>query len=153
MRIGTLTAAKMGCAESIWDPSARRVLSLRDFHVTDLPSNMWPTPTQNRISHHPLFDILPWPAVRDKLIFAFELPVERRPAAARDVNAVANLVYDMDDPAEGLRVVGEGSFEPEAWEVGQAVFVNWWWALDRGVVARSNEMRKARGAAPLKIMA
>ena len=151
MRLGVHAAEKIGCADSIWDPSARRVLNPGDFHVSDLPPNMWPTRAQTSVSHHPLFDILPWPSVRDKLIFIFELPTSQRPPAARDTNAIANLVYDMDDPTEGFRVIGEGSFEPELWEIGQAFFQNWWWALDRAVVARSNSIRAGRGLRPLQI--
>ena len=151
MRIGLHAAEKIGCTDMMWNPAARHVLNFSDSSVSDLPLNMWPTNAQTCVTHHPLFDILPWPSVRDKMIYAFDLPLLQRPPAARDANAIANIIYDMDDPTEGFRVSGQEGFEPGNWEVGQAFFQKWWWSLDRDVVNRSNALRLARGVQPLRL--
>jgi hypothetical protein len=55
------------------------------------------------------------------------------------------LIFDMDDSAEGLRFAGAEAYKETNWEVGQAFFTNWWWALDLTVVENSNLLRaKAR---------
>ena len=151
MRASLHIAETLGCTDSIWDLNATRLLNPSDPCVSGLPPNMWPTKAQTSIPHHPLFDILPWPSVRERLIYVFKLPPSQRPPAARDPNAVANIVYDIDDPTAGFRVVGGVEFDPDNWEVGQAFFKNWWWALDRAIVARSNSMRAARGLQALKM--
>ncbi|PGH18337.1 hypothetical protein AJ80_04515 [Polytolypa hystricis UAMH7299] len=111
----------------------------------DLPPNFHPTPTQRLVPHHALLDLLPWPVTRDKLIQVFSLPKHLRPASAADPMGLLRLAYDMEDPAEGVRVSGADPFKAEMWEVGQLVFQRWWWAFDEGIVERSNRLRKGRG--------
>ncbi|WEW57266.1 hypothetical protein PRK78_002731 [Emydomyces testavorans] len=110
-----------------------------------LPANFRPTPTQRLIPHHPLLDLLPWPKVRDKLIQVFSLPPHLRPAPAADPMGLVTLVYDIEDPTEGLRVSGSDPFMVDMWEVGQLVFQRWWWAFDGTIVEKSNRLRSRRG--------
>lgn len=113
--------------------------------VATLPANYRPTPTQRLVPHHPILDLLPWPTVRDKLIQVFSLPANLRPAPAADPMGLVTLVYDIEDPTEGLRVSGSDPFMADMWEVGQLVFQRWWWAFESPIVERSNQLRKKRG--------
>lgn len=79
----------------------------------------------------------------------FSQPAHLRPPAARDSMALMQLMFDMDDSVEGVRVVGDDYCDGKNWEIGQAVFKNWWWALDRDVIENSNALRRKRGASKL----
>ena len=153
-------AFRLGCSDQIWDltsispfyngPSPSHSGASSSPHRSSLssilPDNLVPTPAQRQLSHHPVLDILPWPTVRDKLIHVFDQPVELRPLAARGNLSLVQLVYDMEDSAEGIRVWGADPCDSGNWEVGQVFFQRWWWALDREVVEKSNEWRRCRGA-------
>jgi hypothetical protein len=151
MRAGLNIAEMLGCAESIWDFSALRVINKSSIPTTFLPPNLEPTEVQRHIPHHPLFDLFPWPSVRTKFIIVFSQPVKARPPVARDPMALMQLFYDMDDSAEGLKISGEDWYSGENWEVGQTFFKNWWWAFDREVVDNSNALRMKRGARKLVV--
>lgn len=151
MKAGLNIAEMLGCAESLWDFSALRVLEKSSIPASFLPPNLEPTEVQRRIPHHPLFDLFPWPSVRTKLVIVFSQPVQARPPVARDPMALMQMFYDMDDFAEGLKISGEDWYSEENWEVGQAFFTNWWWALDRSVVDCSNALRAKRGAHKLML--
>lgn len=116
---------------------------------SQLPSNLTPTAFQRQHPHHPALDILPWPTVRDKLILVFSQPLELRPPSAKSPLALVNFIYDLEDPAEGVRIWGDDPYSDQNWEVGQKLFSNWWWALDNQVLKRSNELRLNRGASLL----
>lgn len=58
----------------------------------------------------------------------------------------------MKDAGGGLRVWGQDPFDEGNWEVGQRFFELWWWALDAGIVERSNELRKGRGEDVLRFI-
>jgi hypothetical protein len=149
MKAGLNIAEILGCADTIWDFSALRVLEKSAIATPFLPRNLEPTEVQRRIPHHPLLDLFPWPSVRSKFIIIFSQPVQLRPPIARDPMALLQMFYDMDDSAEGLRISGSDWHSAEDWEVGQAFFTNWWWALDRSVVDSSNLLRAKRGAPKL----
>lgn len=118
--------------------------------TTTIPSHLQPTPTQRFIPHHPVIDLLPWPATRDKLIQVFNLPEHLRPKSAQDPMALVRLVYDMEDVGgEGIKVRCGDPFNAQGWEIGQVVFERWWWAFDAGVVDQSNWLRRERGEGSL----
>ncbi|QSS66131.1 hypothetical protein I7I51_06984 [Histoplasma capsulatum] len=119
-------------------PSARASLE-------ELPTHLQPTATQRLIPHHPIFDLFPWPTTRDKLIQVFSMPAHLRPSSASHPMAMMNLVYDIEDPSEGMRVSGRDPFELDVWEVGQIVFERWWWAFETRVIELSNRWRRSRG--------
>jgi hypothetical protein len=64
---------------------------------------------------------------------------------------VIGLIYDVEDPAEGMRVSGADPFVPQMWEIGQHVFERWWWAFEAGIVELSNVLRRQRGRERLKL--
>ncbi|EEP81641.1 predicted protein [Uncinocarpus reesii 1704] len=113
--------------------------------LANLPAHYQPTATQRLVPHHPVLDLLPWPTVRDKLIQVFSLPPHLRPAPAADPMGLVTLIYDIEDPTEGLRVSGSDPFMADMWEVGQVVFGRWWWAFEGKIVETSNSLRRRRG--------
>ncbi|KAJ9656429.1 hypothetical protein H2201_008549 [Coniosporium apollinis] len=152
LKAGISIAQMLGCEHSMWDPNTLRVFDAGEIPGLILPPNLEPTEVQKRIPHHPLFDILPWPSIRSKLICIFAQPPEARPPSARDPLAVLQMAYDIDDPVEGFRIAGADGFDGGNWEIGQAFFRNWWWALDRAIVERSNALRAKRGADRLRFV-
>lgn len=148
---GLNIARLFGCEHMLWDVSSKWTLNLPNELTMMLPRDLRPTTAQLTIPHHPLFDLLPWPSVRTKLICVFSLDPELRPPSAREDLAVMNMVFDMEDSAEGLRITGPDASDGSAWEVGETFFNNWWWALDRDIIARSNGLRAQRGAPRLRL--
>jgi hypothetical protein len=150
LKAGVTLAQMLGCEQMLWDPTSRWTITTPN--IPGLPDNMQPTPAQMSIPHHPLFDILPWPQLRTKLICVFALPEDQRPMNARDSMAVLNCAYDIEDATDGFRVNGEGLARDD-WEIGEAFFKNWSWALDRTIIKTSNAWRQSRGQSRLSITA
>ncbi|KAH6675177.1 hypothetical protein B0J14DRAFT_589143 [Halenospora varia] len=68
--------------------------------------------------------------------------------------AVVLLMYALDDKSEGLRVTLDTNrhrYDEKSWEVGQAVFKDWWWILDYKILSNSNRLRTIRGAPKLQL--
>jgi Domain of unknown function (DUF3425) len=150
MSAGIQIANMLDCADALWDPLTARTLQLRPAGT--IPSWFQPTPAQRALPHHPFLDLLPWPGVRSKLVVAFSMPAAQRPAIARDPLALMLLMADVEDEREGFRVTGADGLDADAWEIGQAFVSHWWWALDREVVHKSNQLRLRRGAERLRLM-
>lgn len=153
MQAGMQIAALLGCATSIWDPTALRTFNLSSLPdpTLTIPSNLAPTDAQRLIPHHPLLDMFPWPSMRTRLICVFAQPVHLRPVIAREPDALVKLGMDMEDGVEGIRVSGEAWYDGDSWEVGEVMYKNWWWCLDRKIVENSNRLRRLRGAPKLVI--
>jgi len=94
-----------------------------------LPAGWRPTAAQRLVAHHPLLDLLPWPTVRDRLIGIFDLPEPARPAAARGPLGLAQLAYDLEDTAEGLRIYGDDPCEPASVSNSRFLFISPFWLL------------------------
>lgn len=157
LNVGMTIAGLLRCADTLWDPTFTRTVTAAEFSGSTLPANLLPTPIQGKVPHHPILDILPWPSVRTKLIAVFSQPLHIRPPIARDETGIMRLVQDIDDEAEGVRVSNDSGDDGDAltersWEIGQVFYRNWWWALDAGLIERSNKLRRNRGARPLTLM-
>lgn len=142
-------AQRLSIDQVIWSFAANSPFtdpSMALANFDHLPANLRPTPTQVSQPHSAVIDMLPWPTVRDKLILVFSLPEEMRPKAAASATGMIEFVYDFEDSSEGVRIWGDDPYTDQAWEVGEKVFKNWWWAFDRDVIRRSNELRRKRGA-------
>ena len=141
----------------IWDLSAVSPFCIKSGasleNLEHLPMNLRPTVIQSNIPHHPSLDLLPWPTVRDKLIIVFSQPEEFRPPSARSPTALVEFVHDFEDSAEGARIWGDNPAEESSWEIGQAFFERWWWALSKDVIKCANGWRKLRGAKMLQMPA
>ncbi|KAH9218256.1 hypothetical protein DL95DRAFT_444240 [Leptodontidium sp. 2 PMI_412] len=152
MRASYDIAILLQCEETIWNLDFRRTFNETTSRSGEpLPPSFLPTEEQQLIPHHPILDILPWPAVRSKLIRVFNRAPEFRPPVCRDPYAIARLLQDMEDPAEGLRVNGPDGFDSDNWEVGQKFLLNWWWALECSVIEKSSASRVSRGAEHLTL--
>ncbi len=113
--------------------------------IPRLPKNLRPTTAQLTIPHHPLIDVLPWPAVRTRLVRMYSMPSELWPRHPSDgsESSLVRLVYDMEDG--GVRVTGGDPSDEDGWEVEQRFFDVWWWALDQSVISISDRKRALRG--------
>lgn len=154
--VGMTIAGLLDCADTIYDPTFTRTVTAMQLSDSALPSNLLPTSIQGKVPHHPVLDVLPWPSVRTKLIAVFSQPIHQRPPIARDETGIMRLVQDLDDETDGVRVANNQGDDADAlhersWEIGQAFYRNWWWAMDTGLVERSNKLRRDRGARPLTL--
>ena len=142
-------ARRLNMQQIIWSieatsPFADPAMSMADFN--HLPANLQPTLRQMTMPHHPVIDLLPWPAVRDRMIMVLSQPPENRPPGAASPMALVEFVYDIEDSTEGVRISGGDPLLEQNWELGEKVFKSWWWMFDRDIVRRSNELRTMRGA-------
>ncbi|KAL1792283.1 hypothetical protein ACET3X_008790 [Alternaria dauci] len=156
MEVSLRIAQMLGIGDELLDLSRSRVLDVSKISVPlgDLPENLRPTEAQLLLPHSPMIDILPWPSVRTKLICLFSQPDQLRPPIARGTTGIMRLLYSIDDELEGLRVVSDANeqgYNVKGWEVGQAVFKDWWWVLDSRIVSNSNRLRSMRGAPTLEL--
>ncbi|KAK2612717.1 hypothetical protein QQS21_001334 [Conoideocrella luteorostrata] len=148
-------ADRIGCSgQQLWSLDALSPFNQGIATPSDqLPSAWQPTPSQVLIPHHPLFDFLPWPGVRDKILGILSLPDEVRPPGAKGPLALVNFAYDFEDNSEGVRIYGSDPYDPGCWEVGQVLFQRWWFLFDREIIDNSNRWRLLRGAPPLALTA
>ncbi|KEF58127.1 uncharacterized protein A1O9_06050 [Exophiala aquamarina CBS 119918] len=144
-----MVARRIDVHEIMWSLTASSPFtdpSMAFAQYKHLPTNLQPSMVQLTVPHHPILDILPWPAVRDRMIMILAQPPEARPPQAASPTALLDFVYDIEDSSEGVRISGSDPYSANNWEVGEKVFNSWWWIFDRDVVRRSNELRKSRGA-------
>jgi hypothetical protein len=145
----TMIARRINVHETMWSLSAASPFtdpSMAFAQYKHLPVNLQPTMVQMTVPHHPIVDLLPWPAVRDRMIMILSQPPDLRPPQAASPTALLDFVYDIEDSSEGIRISGSDPYSANNWEVGEKVFKSWWWIFDRDVVRRSNELRESRGA-------
>ncbi|CAG7564794.1 unnamed protein product [Fusarium equiseti] len=143
-------ADRLNCKQNLWDLDANSAFATGiATPAALLPANWQPTPSQVSVPHHPIFDLLPWPSVRERAISILSLPDELRPPRAQGVLACVNFAYDLEDTAEGVRIHGEDPYDPGSWELGQVAFERWWFLFDNTIINTSNRWRKTRGAPPL----
>ncbi|KAF4976110.1 hypothetical protein FZEAL_7180 [Fusarium zealandicum] len=150
VRAVTRIAARINCNDTLWSLDCISPFNTGTATPADkLPVAWRPTPSQLTVPHHPIFDMLPWPGVRERAIMIMSLPDEMRPPNAQGPLAMVNFAYDVEDCAEGVRVNGEDPYEPDSWELGQVTFERWWFLFDKNIIETSNRWRRIRGAPPL----
>ena len=156
MEVTLRFAHMLGLADDLVNLDISRTLDLSRSPVSleDLPANLRPTEAQLSLPHFPVLDVIPWPSVRTKLICLFSQPDHLRPPIARGPMAIVHLIHAFDDESEGLRVTvdtdGHG-YDEKCWEVGRAIFKDWWWVLDHKIVSNSNRLRNGRGLSKLQL--
>lgn len=108
-----------------------------------LPKSLRPTSRQTSALHHPWVDVLPWPELRDKILFL----------AANELIDEDELWYDMVefDASESchdasLIVWGE-PWDPRGWEVSTGFLRKWGWILQGcpDILEATNYWRHKRG--------
>jgi hypothetical protein len=143
-------ADRLNLKPDLWDLAGNSAFNTGTATPASLLPPSWqPTPSQVAIPHHPVFDLLPWPGVRERAIFILSLPDELRPPRAQGALATVNFAYDVEDTAEGVRIYGDDPYDPGNWELGQVMFERWWFLFDNSIISTSNRWRRARGAPPL----
>lgn len=76
MRAFLRIAARLGCKTNIFDLHARSPFADPSTAVSHLPQSWQPTAAQILIPHHPILDFIPWPSVRERIIYTLTLPEE-----------------------------------------------------------------------------
>lgn len=76
MRAFSRIAARLGCKSNIFDLHAASPFADPSNAVSHLPQTWQPTAAQILIPHHPILDFLPWPSVRERIIYTLTLPEE-----------------------------------------------------------------------------
>lgn len=76
MRAFSRIAARLGCNSNMFDLHARSSFGDSSTAVAHLPQSWQPTAAQILIPHHPILDFLPWPSVRERIIYTLTLPEE-----------------------------------------------------------------------------
>ncbi|KAM0420594.1 hypothetical protein ACHAPT_011640 [Fusarium lateritium] len=143
-------ADRLNCKTGLWSLDCISPFNTGTGTPSDqLPATWRPTPSQLMVPHHPMFDLLPWPGVRERAITILSLPDELRPPNAQGPLAMVNFAYDIEDSAEGLRIYGEDPYDADNWELGQVAFERWWFLFDNSIIQTSNRWRRLRGAPPL----
>ena len=106
-------------------------------------SNMLPTTEQLLYPHRAFVDAcLPWPAVRSRLLkHTLTNPVCEEELA---LDLLLSILSSKEKVAS-FRVYGDDVFDPEAWELSQAMLTKWWGLFDDSVIRRSNWWRRQRG--------
>lgn len=147
LRAAYQIADRLQSTQLLFDMNAESIFITNDCSswIPSLPQNLRPTIEQLTVPHHPLLDILPWPAVRKRLINMYSLPSNLWPKHPDDgtESSIVRMVYDMED--DGVRVSGSDPTIEASWEIQQRFFNAWWWALDQSVIWNSNKKRIARG--------
>ncbi|KAH6719541.1 hypothetical protein BKA61DRAFT_511638 [Leptodontidium sp. MPI-SDFR-AT-0119] len=108
-----------------------------------IPQNLCPTSCQISALHHPWVDVLPWPDLRDKILFL----------AANELIDEDELWYDMVEfdasrscHDASLIVWGE-PWDPRGWEVNTGFLHKWGWLLKgcSDILEATNYWRHKRG--------
>ncbi|KAL7948797.1 hypothetical protein V8C42DRAFT_312353 [Trichoderma barbatum] len=116
-----------------------------------LPNSLAPTALQRSISHHPWFDILPFPQMRDNLLRQ-EFDTGTVGKHQYDADSLCHWMVGLDTSQKesGLILWGD-PWDLASWEVTAEFFHKWGWTLEGCVdVFRStNYWRAKRGEKPL----
>ena len=107
----------------------------------NLPGALKPSKMQLETSHYYGIDLLPSPALRDRLLAVTS------DVAQSFVNEIGITGQQRDDGQ--LIIWGDDALNEMSWEFSQATLQRWGWLLGREWVARTNFWRRQRGSAPL----
>lgn len=118
--------------------------------IRRLPISLEPTELQKAMAHHPQWDIVPDPVVRDNILRHGEENINDVELCLDMVggNDYINLAGDSQEKT-GLIVWGE-PWDLEGWEVTEGFARKWGWMLRNAPITNStNRWRVARGEDPL----
>ena len=103
--------------------------------AANLPAPIVPTLQQQIVPHMTYVDMLPWSALRDRLL--------------QSLGAINEAEFTRDMLQGDLRVWGSTPWDPMAWEVGPGFAARWWFLIDDSIIRTSNFWRAQRGESPL----
>jgi hypothetical protein len=108
-----------------------------------LPKPFKPTNAQLETPHYYGVDMIPFPALRDRLI---SLGTEVSRGFVQDLGECGDEDDDSDDGFSQVIIWGEDYLNEMSWEVSQGVLETWGWLLGPEFVQRANFWRRQRGA-------
>ena len=125
------------------------VYSSHEMHVTVLkslepilPRALKPTAMQLETPHYYGVDMIPFPALRDRLI---GLGIDASRSFVQDLGECGGDDED-DDGFSQVIIWGEDFLNEMSWEISQGVLERWGWLLGPEFVQRANFWRRQRGA-------
>ncbi|KAI9779340.1 MAG: hypothetical protein M1839_007448 [Geoglossum umbratile] len=136
--------------KSLLNPAAH---SSHEMHLTVLkslepmlPRAFKPTATQLENPHYYGIDMIPFPALRDRLV---NLGIAVSRSFIQDLGECSAKDDDDDDGFSQVTIWGEDFLNEMSWEISQEVLANWGWLLGPEFVQRTNFWRRQRGAPEL----
>ncbi|KAI0505327.1 hypothetical protein F5B22DRAFT_651833 [Xylaria bambusicola] len=115
-----------------------------DSKVNELPSGLQPTELQRQTSHHPWFDLLPLPQMRDNLL--------RHGVEDLDEDSLCCTMGGFEECRESGFIIWGSSWDVSSWEVTEDfVRSSWGWIINGCWELRqsTNNWRAKRGEPPL----
>ncbi|KAF8856182.1 hypothetical protein BDZ45DRAFT_692032 [Acephala macrosclerotiorum] len=109
------------------------------------PISLSPTPLQLSLPHWPYIDILPLPALRNKLLQAHDL------IDPQDIWIDLIEGNRIGEGDMGIKVWGNRSWDERGWEIGRGFATKWWFLMDEEVLGTTNFWRAARGEELLSV--
>lgn len=130
-------------------------LSANNKPPARLPESLTPTDLQRSVPHHPWFDILPFPEMRDNLL-RLEFDTDAIVSESHyDADSLCHWMVGLDAAQkEGGLIVWGDPCEVASWEVTAEFYQKWGWTLGGCVelFRSTNSWRAQRGEKPLFTM-
>jgi hypothetical protein len=155
--LSTANLTDDACESPFYDSKFARSChhSVNNKSLTRLPPSLKPTDLQRSIPHHPWFDILPFPEMRDNLL-RLELDTDVVASSSRyNADSLCHWMVGLDaTQKEGGLVVWGDPCDIASWEVTAEFYRQWGWTLGRCVdlFKSTNSWRERRGEKPLFTM-
>ncbi|CZR69927.1 uncharacterized protein PAC_19828 [Phialocephala subalpina] len=125
----------------------------RSIFVVDnapTPPSLAPVPLQTSFPHWPYVDVIPLPALRNKLLQAHDLIDPRD--IWQDLTEGDKVEGNGEGNGDmGIKVWGNQSWDERGWEIGRGFATKWWFLMDEEVLSTTNFWRAARGEEALSV--
>jgi hypothetical protein len=135
-----------------YPPARQRHLSADNIPPACLPTSLIPTDLQRSTPHHPWFDILPFPQMRDNLLRLESNTSTAVDSPNYDADSLCHWMVGLDTRQKeaGLIVWGE-PWDVASWEVTADFYQKWSWTLEGcfDLFKSTNYWRARRGERPL----
>lgn len=99
--------------------------------ISSLPPTLHPTARQQTQPHKPYIDMMPWAALRDRVL--------------ANVTVINEMEFINDMLSESLKIWGTVPWDPMSWEFDGQVLRKWWFLMDQDIVLSTNFWRAQRG--------
>ncbi|KAL6907172.1 hypothetical protein GGI43DRAFT_396783 [Trichoderma evansii] len=144
------------CSSPFFDSALTRSSRLAgNIPLTRLPKNLTPTNLQRTTPHHPWFDILPFPEMRDNLLRLESSTSAVANNSHYDADNLCHWMVGLDaDQREGGLIVWGDPCDVASWEVTAEFYKKWGWTLQGCIelFRSTNYWRARRGERPLFTM-
>lgn len=99
--------------------------------ISSLPPTLHPTARQQTQPHKPYIDMMPWAALRDRVL--------------ANVAVINEMEFVNDMLSESLKIWGNVPWDPMSWEFDDEVLRKWWFLMDEDIMRSTNFWRAQRG--------